>query len=451
MPKPSGASEPPLTVKMLSQQIENALAQGLPTSLRVEGEVANASIRNGHQYFSLRETGASIGCVMWSSDVQKNTHTICDGDRLIAVGSVVHWAPGGRTQLRVRRVEPVGEGALLAAFRSRCEALRAQGYFDPSTKQALPAYPRRIAVLTSANGAAIHDVMAMAKLRFPACALLLIDVPVQGAGAAERISAAIDRVSVSQKALAIDAIILTRGGGSLEDLWGFNEQVVADAVLRCTVPIVAAIGHESDVTIAELVADARAPTPTAAAILLLPDREETAVRLGLIERSLARGVRGRVATCHGRITLLRHRLGQGETANLQRSAARIDALHMRMQGAQPAVVLAKRRQSTQALAHRLHSAVHRSHAKAEASLASRRLPEAMSKRLGALGGVVALLDRSLEVVNPEAVLTRGFSLTLDAHGGLIRDAKAVQAGDVLRTRMANGEIRSRVEPASTKD
>ena len=211
------APDPPMTVAMLSQRIEAALAQGLPANIRVEGEVANAVVRNSHQYFSLREPDASIGCVMWASDAQRCTHDLRDGDRVIAVGSVVHWARAGRTQLRVRRIEPVGEGELLATFRARCDTLREQGYFDPSARKPLPACPRRIAVLTSATGAAVHDVVATAKRRFPACGLLLVDVPVQGPTAAARIAAAIRRVDRAHKSLRIDAIILTRGGGSLED------------------------------------------------------------------------------------------------------------------------------------------------------------------------------------------------------------------------------------------
>ena len=440
-------SSPPLTVAMLSQRIEAALVSGLPSSLRVEGEVANAVIRNGHQYFSLREPGASIGCVMWASDLRRCSHTVRDGDRVIAVGSVVHWAPGGRTQLRVRRVEPIGEGALLATFRARCDQLRAEGYFDPSKKKALPAYPRRIAVLTSATGAAVHDVMATAKRRFPACALLLVDVPVQGAAAANRVAQAVERVDAAHKALHIDAIILTRGGGSLEDLWAFNELVLAEAVHRCTVPIVAAIGHESDVTIVELVADARAATPTAAAAALLPDREEASMRLGLVERSLGRAMRGCLAAATGRLTQRAGVLTQVQRANMHRRRATIEALHGRLQGAQPAVVLARRGHRLQQLGHRLHIACQGQLGVATTRVPWARLPAVMTRRMQAVGGQLEVLGRALDAVNPESVLARGFSLTMDEQGKLVRDAHQVHGGDVLHTRLGHGAVRSRVEPA----
>ncbi len=443
-------SDPPLTVAALSQRIEAALAKGLPASLRVEGEVANAVIRNGHQYFSLREPGASIGCVMWASDLQRCSHTVRDGDRVIAVGSVVHWAPGGRTQLRVRRVEPIGEGALLATFRDRCDQLRARGYFDPSTKKALPAYPRRIAVLTSATGAALHDVMATAKRRFPACALLLVDVPVQGAAAASRVAQALKRVDAAREALHIDAIILTRGGGSLEDLWAFNELVVAEAVHQCTVPVVAAIGHESDVTIVELVADARAATPTGAAAALLPDREEASVRLGLVERSLGRAIRGCLTAATGRLSQRSGVLAHVQRANMHRQSAVIDALQGRLQGAQPAVVLARRGHRLQQLGHRLHVGMRDQLGVAQARVPWAQLPGAIARRVQTVGGQLEVLGRALEIVNPESVLARGFSLTMDNQGKLIRDASALHSGDVLHTRLRHGAVRSRVEPAPTQ-
>ena len=446
---PSDEPDPPLTVAMLSQRIEAALAGGLPSSIRVEGEVANAVVRNSHQYFSLREPEASIGCVMWASDAQRCPHELRDGDRVIALGSVVHWARAGRTQLRVRGIEPVGEGALLATFRDRCDQLREQGYFDASAKKPLPPCPRRIAVLTSATGAAIHDVVATAKRRFPACGLLLVDVPVQGPSAAQRIAAAIGRVDGAHMSMHVDAIILTRGGGSLEDLWAFNELVLAEAVHRCTVPIVAAIGHESDVTIAELVADARAATPTAAATVLLPHRNEAAARLDLVDRSLGRAVRSHIAAATVRVTQCGHALAASGRSSVRHGMVRIDALQTRLQGLQPSAVLARRRHQVQHLGHRLQLATRVQVGKAVTGVRPSRLAEAVASTVRMAGNRLNLLGRSLEAVNPEAVLARGFSLTMDEHGQLIRYAAQVQVGQLLHTRMASGSVHSRVEPPPT--
>ena len=255
----------PLSVSALSNQIEAALAAGLPRSVQVVGEVANHSVRNGHHYWSLRDETARIDCVMWASDARSAQVHAQNGATMVATGTVVHWGPGGRTQLKVRRLAHAGEGARLAELKARIDEFRAKGLLEPDRKQPLPSCPRCIAVLTARTGAAVHDVRATGQRRFPACDLLVVDIPVQGQAAAPRIARAVEAVDAAAERLGIDAIILTRGGGSIEDLWAFNEAAPALAVAACRVPIVAAIGHESDTTLCELVADHRASTPTQAA------------------------------------------------------------------------------------------------------------------------------------------------------------------------------------------
>ncbi|MHC4142614.1 MAG: exodeoxyribonuclease VII large subunit, partial [Planctomycetota bacterium] len=197
-----------------------------------------------------------------------------DGTEVIATGHLSHYGPQGRTQLYVDRLEPVGAGALEIRFRALCKELRGLGYFDQDRKKPLPALPRRIAVITSATGAALQDVIATASNRLPAVGFVLIDVRVQGEGAAEQVAAAMRMADDRRFELGIDAILVTRGGGSAEDLWAFNERIVADAAYACELPLVAAIGHESDTTVIELVADVRAATPTQAVVRLVPARTQ---------------------------------------------------------------------------------------------------------------------------------------------------------------------------------
>ena len=237
------------------------------------GEVSNLTVRN-HWYFSLKDFGAVLSCVAWGSTAAKLGTPPVDGEQVIIRGSVSHYGPQGRTQFYVSSLQGVGAGTLEQKFRAMCEELRRLGYFEEDRKKSLPTFPNRIAVLTSKTGAALHDVLATAKTRCPAVELLLLDVRVQGDGAAGEIAAAINWIDRHRAELGIDALLVTRGGGSMEDLWAFNERIVAETVFRCMIPVVAAIGHESDVTIIELVADLRAATPTQAIMRLIPDARE---------------------------------------------------------------------------------------------------------------------------------------------------------------------------------
>ena len=265
-PDDGDGADPVLTVSELSGMIQTALEARLPASIQVTGQLGNLTKRR-HWYFSLKDDDAVVSCVMWMSAVRRQRDDINDGDAVIATGRVSYYGPQGRTQLYVESLRPLGVGSLHRRFEALCTELREAGYFAPERKCALPSFPRRIAVITSATGAAIQDVTDTAARRCPATALTLVDVKVQGKDAAGQIARAIHHVDRRAEELGIDAIIVTRGGGSMEDLWAFNEREVADAALACHTPLVAAIGHESDTTIIELVADARAATPTQAVML----------------------------------------------------------------------------------------------------------------------------------------------------------------------------------------
>jgi exodeoxyribonuclease VII large subunit len=261
----------PLTVSDLTRKIKQILESGFP-SIAVQGEISNFKHHSsGHLYFTLKDEGAQLPCVMWRSRVPGLPFVPEDGMKVIAGGRITVYEVRGSYQLDVQSMRPLGAGELQAAFEQLKQKLEAEGLFDRNRKRVLPEIPRRIGVVTSPTGAVLQDMKNVFRRRFPGIELILNPVRVQGAGAAAEIAAAIDDFSRFGE---IDVVIVARGGGSLEDLWPFNEEIVARAIARSRVPVVSAVGHETDYTIADFVADVRAPTPSAAAEMVVPDRRE---------------------------------------------------------------------------------------------------------------------------------------------------------------------------------
>ncbi|HAW96697.1 MAG TPA: exodeoxyribonuclease VII large subunit, partial [Phycisphaerales bacterium] len=277
--------KPPLTPSSLNQRVKDVLERGIPGPLEVVGELSNLK-RQGHWYFSLKDDDSVVSCVMWRSDAGRVDFDPRNGDEVVIKGRISHWQPAGRTQFYASSIRKKGLGNLEERFQALCAELRREGYFDDDRKMPLPAFPRRIAVVTSATGAAIEDVRRTAATRLPAVQLLVIDVRVQGDDAPGQIAAAITKLDRNAEALGIDAILVTRGGGSREDLWAFNERIVADAAFACRTPLIAAIGHEVDTSVIELIADRRASTPTQAAMFLIPDRTELLGQVQYLEERL---------------------------------------------------------------------------------------------------------------------------------------------------------------------
>jgi len=263
-------SNQPLTITQLAASIESAIKDSFPKKIRVIAEISSVTNRT-HYYFTLKDQSATISAVLFASAAKRCRTLPAHGQKVIATGKLDYYAPTGRLSLIIDKLEPAGQGDLEQRYKALCQDLRARGWFDPATKQPLPIFPRSIAIITSATGAALQDVLDTAKKRCPAVSILIVDARVQGDQAKSQIANALNQISKQHKQLGIDAVILTRGGGSLEDLWAFNEPIVAKAIHNCPVPIVAAIGHETDTTIAELVADERAATPTQAAMKLEED------------------------------------------------------------------------------------------------------------------------------------------------------------------------------------
>lgn len=445
-----GDGPPQLTVSELSNLIKSTLEQRIESPLRVVGQVSNLNTPN-HWYFSLKDENAVISCAAWASAASKFTFRPKEGDEIVATGHISHYGPQGKTQLYVSRIEPVGAGALELQFRAMCEELRVLGYFDENRKKPLPVFPRRIAVITSATGAAVQDVIATAAHRCKAVGLLIVDVRVQGESAKTEIAHAIAWVDANHQRLGVDAMLVTRGGGSLEDLWAFNERIVADAAYNCSIPLVAAIGHESDTTLIELIADLRCSTPTQAAMRLVPAAEDLHKQIDhhdhrlrfLVHRSVERHGE-RLAACSKHLyAAVRHCVGS--------SRSKVEQLAGRLAHLKPHALVTQRHERVAIMSDRLERAVRRRIDQHDAVAAmSCRLDAAMRIRLTRLRERVLTTERELIAVDPRQVLRRGYSYTTLADGSLVRSIKAVKSGDALVTNVADGTIRSVVGGAAKR-
>ncbi|MEM9345193.1 MAG: exodeoxyribonuclease VII large subunit [Planctomycetota bacterium] len=414
----------PVSVAGLLSQIKSAVNAQLPGKVRVVGEVSNLSDRN-HWFFSLKDGEALIRCVMFASAARSVGFKARDGVEVIATGRVDVYPAQGSVQLYVDKLEPVGQGALEQRLRELINELRGEGYFDPEHKQPLPSMPTRIAVVTSRSAAALQDVIDTAVRRWPGCELVLVDVRVQGDAAAAQIAEAVNRLSQHGERLGIVAILLTRGGGSIEDLWAFNERVVADAIWDCTLPVVAAIGHETDVTVAELVADERCATPTQAAMTLVPDQ-------AMLQQQVDQAA--------DRLRLSLARRAQHERQRLH-AAERHPAI------SRPERPVMQARQSIDRLASRLDRALPATIGTHQPRLESlcKALLQAMARRMVREREALDALVRELDAVGPASVLGRGYTYTLGPKGELLRSAEAASAAGRLTTVFSDGKVASHVE------
>ncbi|MFI8981556.1 exodeoxyribonuclease VII large subunit [Ectopseudomonas khazarica] len=431
-----------LSVSQLNNRAR-LLLEDVFSGIWVEGEISNlARPASGHIYFTLKDGQAQVRCALFRQNAARVRQALRDGLAVKVRGKVSLFEGRGDYQLILDAVEPAGDGALRLAFEALKEKLGAEGLFASTGKIALPAHPRRIGIVTSPTGAVIRDIISVFRRRAPQVELNLIPTAVQGREATAQIVRALQRAD----ALGFDALILARGGGSLEDLWCFNEEAVARAVAACSTPIVSAVGHETDVSIADFVADVRAPTPSAAAELLAPDSSELLQRLHNLQRRLVLHMQGRLARERLRLDGVSKRLRHpGE--RLRQQAQRLDDLDMRLRRAFNQQ-LASQRERLARLDARL-AAQHpgRSLALLRQRLdgLAERLPRAMQgqlrnqrQRLGALAG-------QLQIVSPLATLGRGYSILLDERGQAVRSAVQTQPGQRLKARLSEGELDVRVE------
>lgn len=452
-PAPSPGDPPGegvLTVSRLAALIRATIEQHLPARIRVLGEVSGLR-RATHLYFSLKDADAVIGAVVFASTLRKVGFDPRDGQEVIATGRLEFYEPQGRLTLIVERLEPVGEGALEIRFRQLCDELRKLGWFDPERKRPLPTFPRRVAVVTSPSGAALQDVIVTMHKRCPAVGVAVVPVRVQGEGAAGEVVRALHAISAHHDRLGIDAVIVTRGGGSPEDLAAFNERAVAEAILHCAIPVVAAIGHETDTTIAELVADERCATPTHAAMRLTPDAHALGRQLDALGARLRAHAGRALRFERQRLESAARRPALADPRSTARAASRrLDHLAAELEGASShAVQRLRRRLDAAALAlERRQPRAVLAHARATQDAHAGRFQRALRHTLVLRSHEVDGLARRLDAVGPGAVLRRGYSCTRRPDGAVVRDATDLRPGERLTTYVALGAFRSEVVDVS---
>lgn len=387
------------TVSQLTREVRMMLETGFG-GVWIEGEISNLiKHTSGHMYLSLKDEGSQIQAVIFRNVNQHIRFEMKDGLKVLVYGKITVYEKRGQYQIVVERIEPKGIGALELAFRQLVEKLRREGLFDPANKKPIPYLPERIGVITSPTGAVIRDILNITRRRFPSIPVLLYPVKVQGEGAAEEISRAIE--DMNRLALC-DVLIVGRGGGSLEDLWAFNEEGVARAIYASRIPVISAVGHEVDVTVSDLVADRRAPTPSAAAEMVVPSLEEIFERMREHRERIHLSMKNFIA--NQKELLL----------NLKESYALT----------QPGRLIEQARQRLDEITRQLGN----------------YLKSFLVNKKGSFAKVLA----QLEALSPLAILARGYSLTLDEAKQVIRNAKQVKTGEVLLTQLAKGSLRSKV-------
>ncbi|HPF99533.1 MAG TPA: exodeoxyribonuclease VII large subunit [Kiritimatiellia bacterium] len=388
----------------------------------IEGEVSNLRRpSSGHMYFTLKDEGAQISAVLFRGNQIGLRFELRDGLKVRVHGAISVYEAAGQYQVVVRKVEEAGKGSLQEAFEALKKKLAAEGLFDESRKKALPLLPRHVGIVTSPTGAAIRDILQVLNRRFPNLHILLAPVKVQGEGAAQEIATAID---VLNERGGLDVMIVGRGGGSLEDLWCFNEEMVARAIARSTIPVISAVGHEIDFTISDFVADVRAPTPSAAAEIVVGQKDDFERGLARLAQRLVASLRQSALEARGRLVAAARSYVFQEPMNLVRQfAQRIDGVHVRMRHALVGGV-GEHRRSLEGV--------------------GMRLTHGMELRTKSAAQEVQRLRAQLQALSPMAVLGRGFSITKTASGIIVRNATDVRDGDELRTQVARGEIVSKV-------
>ncbi|MGQ9648525.1 MAG: exodeoxyribonuclease VII large subunit [Phycisphaerae bacterium] len=494
--KPAVPSE--LTVSQLNALIKLLLADSLPGTIHLVGEVSNLKrADSGHLYLTLKDKDSEIRAVMWRSAASVMKFKPADGMEVIATGHVEVYEPRGQYQFIIRKLEPRGTGALELAFRQLHARLAKEGLFDKARKKSLPCFPQRIAVVTSPTGAAIRDILRTLQRRFPCVRVFVYPVRVQGEGAAEEIATAIRRLNEQSATLGnIDVIIVGRGGGSLEDLWAFNEEIVARAVVGSGIPIISGVGHEVDITICDLAADLRAPTPTAAAVAAVPSATEILNSLNDVARRLGRAMTHQMEMAQSRLAglerlewfrdplaiLHRHEQRLDEIASrlrllLSRRTAdahrRLHRLEARLASIQPRAFLQQERARLVRIAYRLNWALQQQVRRSERRLEQAReallaatpiiritrhgqelkslehtLEQNIRHRVENTRDRLDSLESRLQATSYRGTLARGFTITRRMPDRrVITAAHQVCAGQDVITETSQGEFISRVNPA----
>lgn len=450
-------------VAALRTQVERAF-----TDIYVEGEISNyRPAESGHMYFTLKDGSAQLRVVMWRSQARLLRFRPENGLAVIARGRVTIYDERGDLQLQAEMLEPKGAGALQLAFEQLKAKLAAEGLFDAGRKKAIPALPRRIGVVTSARGAALQDILNVLRRRHESVSVLIYDARVQGESAASEVS---DGVKHFNRARCVDVIVVARGGGSFEDLFAFNDEALARTIAASKIPLISAVGHETDFTICDFVADLRAPTPSAAAELVIQSKQELAGKLAMLRDRLRQAMNYKLLRAHNALSRLTqhavfvrapdavarrqqrvddvlYRMGEAQRRNLALLRRRHEALDSRLRHQDMRVRLGVIRQELERRTSQLWTQTDR-------LLSGKKIQvEQLSAAIGRAAETILLRRRShwerlhsnLAALSPKAILARGYALVLDANGKLVKDASQLNAGDAVRTQLGHGEFTATVD------
>jgi len=439
---PSANPDDVISVSALNRLARELLELGVPP-VWISGEISNLTLAaSGHAYFSLKDGSAQVRCVMFRNQVARLAAKPREGMQVELRGQVTLYEARGEFQINVDTLRSAGLGRLYEAFEKLKARLEAEGLFAPARKRALPPHPRAIGIVTSPAAAALRDVVSTLRRRMPSIPLILYPTPVQGLGAEQQIAAAIRQASARRE---VDVLIVCRGGGSIEDLWSFNEEVVARAVADCTIPVVSGVGHETDFTICDFVADRRAPTPTAAAELVSPSREQLLQRVEQVQRQLDRALARLMTDKSQQLDFLSRRLVHpGERLARQRDAL-ILAEH-RLNGRIRASLASRSRRLAAAEARlaRLQPDLSQQHRLLDQL--GERLGRSVTRLLSEQQRRLARCEGTLIALNPEAVLARGYAIVQKANGHAIKAPHEVTRGERVTLRLAEGHTEAIIDP-----
>lgn len=452
------------TVSQINSLIKTVLDENLPSSFVVSGEITGFKIHSsGHCYFSLKDDKSQLPCIMWASSFKSVKFEPENGLAVYAKGYIDIYSPQGKYQFYTEKLDPAGVGSLQIAFEQMVIKLKAEGLFDEEHKKPLPKFPQRIAILTSDSGAAIGDITTSIYSRWQAVELLLFPVAVQGAGAADEIAKTIKKINTQNKILNIDLAIVGRGGGSLEDLWAFNEEVLARAIFKSKIPIISAVGHEYDTTIADLVADARASTPTKAGVIAVPDKEDVVNTLERFHKVINVNLKSKIQIAkqlseklafsqffrNPQTILANPKQQTDETTSalklllsnrLKQAMQTLQVCQNKIAGFKPDDYVKLKANELYRIQDKL-SQFHKTkmiNANQSLCLLEKALSSAAVRNLSNKASVLDSSAKHLNALNPKTILTRGYSITrLQKSGKLLTDSNTVKAGDLIITELAD--------------
>jgi len=433
------------TVSQINSLIKTALEEKLPARLIVRGQISDWKHHtSGHCYFSLKDEGSVLPCVMWASKFKNVKFSPEDGMEILCTGHIDVYASGGKYQLYVDKLEPAGVGALQLAFEQMVAKLYKDGLFDEAHKKALPLYPMLIGILTSESGAALHDITDSIHSRWPCAKLFLYPVPVQGEGSAAKIAAALLDINRRNQKLELDVLIVGRGGGAIEDLWAFNEEVLARAIFESKIPVISAVGHEVDTTIADLVADARASTPTKAGVVAVPDMQEILGQLNSAEQRLANQTRAKLKIAEHQLeVILANAVFRNPLVLVQNSRQRLDDLSADLEEFIKALLTEAHRKLAAAYEQIIKIEPHRllGYKSIELNNWQNRANVGIRAAVNNCRMKLTAQENRLSALNPRSVLQRGYSITTNKKTGLlVKTSEDVRIGDLLITELENENL-----------